>query len=225
MRRLALLGVVAVVAFVAAACKPDVTKEVLFVNDSVTAQSVAQLVNEFNAVPRDDPASRYAPNFGSSVAGIGLRQVPGLPAEDVDAYWPAHLTSLLDHVEPEVIVVELGYNDCGYDLSEYGDDIDDFMEVIPSDTPVHWLTVADAADDRICDDIINDALDEATERWSNLTLLDFAAHMDGHPEWTQDNIHLNETGRSQYAAWLHDELDALYDPEEEPEPQVAPAAN
>jgi hypothetical protein len=178
-------------------------------------------VNEFNAVPADSEAGRYAPNFGSSVAGIGLRQVPGIPSGEVDAYWPTHLASVLDHVEPEVIVVELGYNDCGYDLSEYGDDIDDFMDVIPSDTPVHWLTVADARDDRICDDVINDALEEATERWSNLTLLDFAAHMDGHTEWTDDNIHLNDAGRTEYADWLHDELDALYAPEE-PEPVSEP---
>jgi lysophospholipase L1-like esterase len=214
-------AVVVIGGLVASACEPEVTKEVLFVNDSVTHQSIVQIVQELNAVQEDSERARYAPNFGSSVPGIGLRQVLGFSGGP-DSYWAAHLASLIEHTKPEVVVVELGYNDCRSDLTTYGDSVDNFMEQIPSETPVHWLTVADAHDERTCDETINAVLGEATTRWSNLTLLDFAALMDSHPEWTDDGVHLNEAGRGEYAAWLHDELDARYGRPEEPEEPAGP---
>jgi hypothetical protein len=216
-RRAAVLGVVALFVAGAAGCKPEVTKEVLFVNDSVTNQAVEHIVTELNMVERDSTASRYAPNFGSSVPGIGLLRVPGFEEDEVAAYWSAHLTSVLAHVDPEVIVVELGYNDCGVDVSAYGEAIDGFMTVVPTDTPVHWLTMQDVDDQVTCDEPVNAALEEATTRWPNLSLLDFAAHMEGHPEWVVDGRHLSEEGKLAYADWLHAELDARYG-DTEPEP-------
>lgn len=206
---LALVGVPLLVV-AAAGCKANVTKEVLFVNDSVTHQSIIAIVQEMNDVAANDPAARYAPNFGSSVPGIGLLTVPGIAPQDVDAYWTAHLTSLLGHVKPEVMVVELGYNDCGLDLTGYGAHIDNFMANIPSGTPVHWLTMADVNHQFTCDETINAALNAAKTRWSNLSLFDFGSHMQGHPEWTVDGTHLNQDGQWAYASWLHDQLDAIY---------------
>ena len=206
---LTLVGV-SLLLVVGAGCKAKVTKEVLFVNDSVTHQSIIAVVQEMNDVAADDAAGRYAPNFGSSIPGIGLLKVPGIAPENVDAYWDAHLTSLLDHVKPEVIVVELGYNDCGFDLTGYGTHIDNFMANIPSDTPVHWLTMADVNQQFTCDETINAALDAARSQWTNLSIFDFRSHMQGHPEWTVDGTHLNQNGQWAYASWLHDELDAIY---------------
>ncbi len=215
------LMVVALVGLAASACEPEVTKEVLFVNDSVTSQSIPAIVQSMNAVAESTPAGRYAPNFGSSVPGIGLRQVPGSSMAARD-YWTAHMTSLVEHVRPEVIVVELGYNDCGRDLSTYGEDVDNFMAAVPVDTPVHWLTMHDVNNLRTCDQTFNEALSEATTRWANLSIFDFAAHMEGHPEWAPDGTHLNAAGQAAYAEWLHDQLDAEYFEEEEPPPPPEP---
>jgi len=168
-------------------------------------------VNSFNLVKKDDAAGRYAPNFGSSVPGIGLLAVPGLTSDEVGAYWTEHLTSLLDHVNPEVIVVELGYNDCSFDLSNYGTHIDDFMRFVAPDTPVHWLSMADPTGHTDCDEQINAALTDATSRWPNLSVLDYAGHMNPHPEWFADATHLNADGQQEYAVWLHAQLDALYE--------------
>ena len=206
---LTLVGV-SLLLVVGAGCKAKVTKEVLFVNDSVTHQSIVAVVQEMNDVAADDAAGRYAPNFGSSIPGIGLLKVPGIAPENVDAYWDAHLASLLDHVKPEVIVVELGYNDCGFDLTGYGTHIDNFMANIPSGTPVHWLTMADVNQQFTCDETINAALDAARSQWTNLSIFDFRSHMQGHPEWTVDGTHLNQDGQWAYASWLHDQLDAIY---------------
>jgi hypothetical protein len=206
---LALVAVALVIA--ASGCKAKVTKEVLFVNDSVTNDAVGQIVSTFNLVKQDDTTGRYAPNFGSSVPGIGLLQVPGLTSDEVRTYWTDHLTSLVDHVKPEVMVVELGYNDCGFDLSDYGTDIDDFMRLVPPETPVHWLTMADPLDVKDCDETINAALTDATSRWPNLTVFDYAAHMNAHPEWFVDDAHLDADGQHEYAIWLQAQLDALYE--------------
>jgi hypothetical protein len=217
------LMAVALVAVFATGCKREITKEVLFVNDSVTHQSIINIVEQMNSVPNGAPAARYAPTFGSSIPGAGLLQIPGVPPEDVKAYWHAHLTSLIEHVNPEVLVVELGYNDCGRDLADYPASIDNFMDNIPAETPVHWLTMADVNNQRTCDETINAALNDATSRFSNLSLFDFAAHSQGHPEWSVDGTHLSADGRADYASWLHAQLDAIYDqpdPEPEPEPQA-----
>ena len=69
------VAVAAVLVVLVAGCKRDVTKEVLFVNDSVTHLSLVQVVNELNVVAQTEVAGRYAPNFGSSMPGIGLEQV------------------------------------------------------------------------------------------------------------------------------------------------------
>jgi hypothetical protein len=211
---------VAATGLVAAGCKPEVTKEVLFVNDSVTHQSIVPIVAEFNTVEKDATSGRYAPNFGSSVPGIGLRHVPGLDDADAGAYWSTHLTTLFEHVDPEVLVVELGYNDCRYDLSDYGTDIDEFLALVPSDTPVLWVTMQDALDLHTCDEVINEALAAATTRWPDLGLLDLAAHVRGHAEWVEaDSRHLSVAGQGEYARWLHRELDARFlAPEPPPEP-------
>jgi lysophospholipase L1-like esterase len=209
-RFLLILVGVSLLVVVGAGCKAKVTKEVLFVNDSLTHQSIIAIVQEMNDVAADDAAGRYAPNFGSSIPGIGLLKVPGIAPENVDAYWDAHLASLLDHVKPEVIVVELGYNDCGLDVTGYGTHIDNFMANIPSSTPVHWLTMADVNEQFTCDETINAALDAARSQWTNLSIFDFRSHMQGHPEWTVDGTHLNQDGQWAYASWLHDQLDAIY---------------
>jgi hypothetical protein len=212
-RRVKGMVAIAVTAFalLAAGCKPEVTKEVLFVNDSVTHQSLVSIVAEFNNVQRDDPKGRYAPNFGSSVPGIGLRHVPGIPDEEADAYWSTHLRTLFEHVDPEVVVVELGYNDCRFDLTDYGTDIDELLALVPPDTAVLWVTMQDVLGLHTCDEVINAALQAATARWPDLGLLDLAAHMRGHPEWVElDSIHLSPAGRDEYARWLHRELDARF---------------
>jgi lysophospholipase L1-like esterase len=210
-RKVAILAIVPVLMVVTGGCKADVNKEVLFVNDSVVHEAIMSLVTEFNSVGQNDADGRYAPNFGSSTPGIGLKQIPGHDdLSQTDSWWTQHMTSLISHVKPEVIVVELGYNDCGRDLTSYGAAIDNFMATIPPETPVHWLTMADARNIHTCDETINAAITEALTRWPNLSIFDLAAHMQGHPEWTDDSIHLNPAGQNEFADWLHHQLDAVY---------------
>ena len=202
----------ALAVFVLAGCEPKITREVLLVGDSVTSESSKSIVQSFNHVAVNAKASRFAPVFGSVVSGQGLLKVPAVPRDKVDEFWTKHVASLMAHVHPEVIVVELGYNDCDHlrDLATYGSRIDGFMAQIPRSVPVHWLTVADPKKRRQCDEIINTQLLAATVRHSNMTLLDFARFMNKHPEWTPDGVHPNAQGQKQYALWLHGQLTKLY---------------
>jgi hypothetical protein len=207
------VALAALVGVLATGCERDVTKEVLFVNDSVTHLSLVALVAELNTVKEGDVPGRYAPNFGSSMPGIGLRQVWEHSSQsEIDEYWFEHMVSLVEHVKPEVIVVELGYNDCGYDLSNYGAHIDNLLSAVPAETPVHWLTMGDPNNNRTCDDTVNAAITAAVTRWPNLSIFDFGAFMHGHTEWADDGVHLNPDGQNAYADWLHGQLDAVYGP-------------
>jgi hypothetical protein len=194
---------------VAGGCEPSISKEILLVGDSVTSESSGAIVQSFNHVGDGAEPGRYAPNFGSVVWGQGLAYVPWVEEDRVDDYWYTHLNSLMAHTHPEVIVVELGYNDCD-NLVGYGRRIDGFMNRIPDSVPVHWLTMADPKDRTTCDTVINTELELAAVRHGNLSLLPYATFMNKHPDWTRDGIHLTAEGQRQYAAWLHDQLDARY---------------
>jgi len=211
--------IVAVLTAVAAAagfagCKAQITKNVVFIADSVTAQSAEEITAAFNLTSQYSSAGRYAPNFASVVGGQGLRQVeddPNQPAQDPHTLWPQHVQSIVAHTHPEVVVVELGYNDCHSDTSTYGDDVTMVMDNIPTDVPVHWLTMQDHDDSYSCEGDINAALQAATTRYPNLTLLPYADFMNPHPEWFNNpGPHLNATGQQKCATWLKEQLDAIY---------------
>jgi hypothetical protein len=215
-KRLALIVLATGLAFMSVGCKPEVTKGLLFVNDSVTNGAAEEIITRFNAKKEADPEGRYAPNFGSSEPGAGLLSIPFLPPERVDEWWTTHLASVLQHVNPEVVIVELGYNDCGQlaaavdPAATYAAAIDRFMGNLPPDKPVHWVTMQDAQNLSTCDETVNAALNDAVARWTNLSIFDFGAFMVGHPEWTNDGIHLSGLGQFAYAGFLQGELDAIY---------------
>jgi lysophospholipase L1-like esterase len=200
-----------VLALVAASgCEPTVTREVLFIADSVTLQATPSIVSAFNQVGADADTGRYAPNFGSVILGQGLAVVPHVSTSDVKAWWSQHLDSLIERTKPDVIVVALGYNDCN-NLVGYGSRIDAFMDHIPGSIPVHWLTVTDPKRRTTCDTTINNALTSAVTRNANLSLLPFATFANAHPSWiSSDGVHLTPEGQQEYADWLLRRLDALY---------------
>lgn len=211
MRRVLLL-VVMLMAFASAGCEPTVNKEVLFVGDSVTFSAVDDIVYHSNRVG-DDLSGRYAPNFGSVNGGQGLTIVQNVELENMDAFWATHVESLMEHTKPEVIVVELGIND-SKNVSGWGARLDNFMQNIPSDIPVYWMTVPDPMGKLGTHDAtINNHLKAAVTRWENLKLLSWATKGNANPAWfVEDGVHLNETGQDAFANWLTDQLDSEFPP-------------
>ena len=192
------------------ACEPTINREVLLVGDSVTFQSVSPIVEQFNNV--DEGKGRYAPVFGSVSSGQGLTSVVNVDMANVDAFWTEHVRSLVEHTKPEVMIVELGYNDCPR-LSGYDARIDNFMEQVPSSVPVNWLTVADPGNKTTCDATINAALAAAATRWPNFRTLPYTKYFNVRPQLFQDNVHLNAKGQAELARFLKASLDHLYPPQ------------
>lgn len=205
MRQLAALVAVILVA----ACQPEITADVMLVTDSVSAQAGEEITKEFSVVSTAD-GGRYIASMGSSVGGQGLTYVHGVPLDKMDAFWAAHLTSLIDRGQPDLLLVELGYNDCPR-LDGYASRVDSFM-ANTADLPTYWLTLADQGDrwnGGHCDDTINAVLTAAQADWPNLHLLDYRSWALAHPEHYADAVHLNATGQIAYADWLKAQLDAL----------------
>lgn len=213
-----IVSIIALLCFVilASGCEPTVNKEVLIFGDSVMFSAVDDVVYHSNYV-RDDYTGRYAPNFGSVNGGQGLTFVKEVQPANVDAFWRAHVASLMEHTQPEVIVVELGVNDCSNRTGWHGR-VDNFMQNIPSTIPVHWLTIPDPLGDLgLCDSSFNKALAEATLRWPNLELFAWSEKGNSNPSWFHtDGIHLTTAGQDGFAKWLTGQLDIAYPPPNNP---------
>ena len=206
MRRCAAI-VAVLTAVLVAACQPEVRTEVLILGDSITVEASDEIVAAFNGVGAD--AYRYLPAIAAH-GGQGLTFVGDeVPADRVDAFWSAHMRSLIEQA-PGTIVVELGVNDCArlQGVGWYGQRIDNLMAQVPAETTVRWVTIADPRR-RVCDTSLNSALLAATYRWANLKLLPWARLANSHPEWFSDGVHHTVEGQRAFAAFLKSQLDRV----------------
>lgn len=207
-KRAIVISLVCAVASLAAACEPEINKEVMIVGDSIAVGAADEVTQTFNAV--EEGNLRYLPSFAAAI-GQGLTVLgDGVPEGEEDAFWRAHMDSLMEHGYPEAIVMSIGINDCP-NTSGYGDRVDNLMSRVPAEIRVHWMTVPDPKSVRTCDGTINAALKSAVGRWPNLTLLPWAATANQHPEWFQsDTIHHTPEGQQKYAEFLKSQMDHLY---------------
>lgn len=110
----------------------------------------------------------------------------------------------------DVVLVELGYND---DPATFGADIDAMMGALSAKGVgrVAWVNMADIrrSNGNLVYTAANSALDAATARWGNLTVLDWDAASDTseRSRWfSSDGVHLTATGEAEFSLWLRDEL-------------------
>lgn len=131
-------------------------------------------------------------------------------------YMGQPVTSGLDEIKAnagrigDVIIVELGYNDCL--SSTFPAAIDQILtELTVQDVPtVLWsmMSTLNRPEFASC----NSALTAATKRWPTLRLIDWDAYSHAHPEWFANDgigVHLEAAGRTAYATFLRDQLDNL----------------
>jgi hypothetical protein len=113
----------------------------------------------------------------------------------------------------DMVIVELGYNDGS---SGFAADIDAMMNALRARNvrEVVWVNMADI---RVSGSSSyyagsNAALQSATGRWSNLTVLDWDSASDT-PErsrwFASDGVHLTSTGESEFSLWLRREALAV----------------
>lgn len=112
---------------------------------------------------------------------------------------------------PNMVVIELGTNDCSpVECPDLGPYIDQIMSSIPSVHPVVWLNVQEDVPPPFDEDraFVNAAIASADVRWANLYVIDLNGHFAGHPEWhNPDGLHFNDVGRQEFARFLAEVLE------------------
>jgi SpoIID/LytB domain protein len=103
----------------------------------------------------------------------------------------------------EIAIVELGYND----PSNFAGKIDQVMTVLRGKgvSRVGWVTMSERrASSATAFAAANQALQEAQARWPELLVLDWNQASSGseRDRWFADDVHLTNTGQSEFALWL-----------------------
>lgn len=180
------VGLLVVILVVPAYCSEDTPSPpgtVLMVGDSLFFQSAAALDSTVGA-------DGWEPKLWA-IPGASLR-VGGVAPVD---WSPARLDRLVDRFNPEIVVFELGTNGCGPGCTTIPEAIDELMDKVQEVPVVLWLNVrtqAPSPPERV---EINQALDDATGRWDNLTVMSFDEWFGGNPGLVvADGVHLTPTG-------------------------------
>jgi hypothetical protein len=173
---------VVTIALVGAACAERSTSgdRVLVIGDSLLDDSEAQV--------RDALA---ADGWKPLVNGIG-----GIPMQS----WIPGAKKLATTFKPNVVVVELGTNNCAVtpceDLDAY---IDALMhEFTKTADVVYWLNVQDLPNNHPADeDFVNREITDAAIRWPNLVVVDMNSRFKDRPDWHRhpDGLHFNDAGK------------------------------
>jgi lysophospholipase L1-like esterase len=165
---------------------PTTGNRLLIVGDSLTAltrNNVASVLRDAGWDPTIDAES------GTSI-------------ED----WAPRMRDIVAFTHPDVVVVELGTNDCDKTCPDLAPVIDRVMRALADINDVLWVNVQDDTFYPKHSDYVNFAIESADARWPNMFTGDLASLMHGHPEWRADGLHFNTTGAFQYASLLVDSL-------------------
>jgi len=174
---------------------------ILLIGDSVGASITAEFASivgpaytnvDFQAVPNR-----------CLVGSTCVEPSVGLP----DA--PAVISTLTAETAPTVAVLQLGYNDSP---STFAQDIDQVVTALNA-RAVQRIVFVNLSTRRASVDYTtsNAALVAATQRYPNVTVLDWNAHSAGPDKsrWFSDTVHLTNTGRVEFALFLRNQLDEL----------------
>ncbi len=153
---------------------------VLVVGDSLTWQSVPQVT--------------------SALRGDGWDPTIEAVAGTTIGHWADQVEQLVAEHDPDVLVVELGTNNCTAECPHINEVIDRFLRHVPRSLPVVWLNVQAQPTYPAHPESVNDALTAAAGRWPNVTLVDLSARFRNHPDWhLDDGLHLTTTGSTELA--------------------------
>ena len=191
---------------------------IALVGDSNMTFASAKIVWEFNWLQHT--YNGYTPLFMSYVgAGIRTPDCVSNPCSS-NNFWQIKFAETWPKVKPDVVVVNLGINDAkilgtsstkGY--SYYGQKIDWLMQKMPIGKKVLWSNLPcnlEPPEYQYGCNYINNSLNQAKSRWSNLIVLDWATIASTHPEYMDaNNIHYSIYGQAAYAKAVVDKLDTI----------------
>lgn len=179
---LLLLGAFALFVVVMRGDGPSPPGNLLVVGDSLTAQSNGAIKRVLNA---DGWSVTVVAEPGAGISGGGRR--------DVD--WSEILRERVEKLDPEVVYIELGTNGCGPDCSTLPAEIDALLDEVSSVPVVLWLDVrTNVPLPNVNPHDVNNALTAASQRYPNMTPLDFDRWGDDTALLTGDGVHFNTSG-------------------------------
>ena len=163
--------------------------KVLVVGDSLTWQSVPQVTAALQADGWDPTIQAAA---GTTIGA-----------------WAGKVGTLIEEHHPDVLVVELGTNNCTTECPRIASVIDRLLRDVPRSVPVVWLNVQAQPSYPAHPESVNDALGAAAERWPNVTLVDMSARFRNHPDWHMDDgLHFNATGSTELGRLIAESVQA-----------------
>ncbi|MGA1140015.1 MAG: SpoIID/LytB domain-containing protein [Ilumatobacteraceae bacterium] len=122
---------------------------------------------------------------------------------------PAIINTLTAETMPTVAVLQLGYNDSP---STFTQDIDQVVSALIARN-VQRIVFVNLSTRRASVDYAtsNAALASATQRYPNVSVLDWNTYSSGSDKsrWFSDSVHLTSTGRVEFSLFLRNQLDEL----------------
>jgi hypothetical protein len=160
---------------------------VLVIGDSLTWQSLTPIA-----------ASLRADGWDPTIEAF-----PGTTIGD----WSIKVEQLIAEHRPDVVLVELGTNNCTAACPRIGAVIDGFLRQVPRSLPVVWMNVQAQPSYPAHPESINDALRAAAERWPNMTLADMSARFRNHTDWhAPDGVHFSTAGSEELGRFFAESL-------------------
>lgn len=161
---------------------PSPPGNLLVIGDSLTAQSSGQIKRVLN----DDGWSvTVVAEPGAGVAGGGRRNVD----------WSEIVHERVAKLDPELVYIELGTNGCGPDCTTLTGEIDTLLDEVSNVPVVLWLDVrTNVPLPNVDPHDVNDALSAASQRYPNMTPLDFDRWGADAPLLVGDAVHFNLNG-------------------------------
>jgi lysophospholipase L1-like esterase len=159
------------------------TRSVLLVGDSLLTGAIVDVETAL-------VAQRWAPTVAAW---------PGTTIEE----WIARVPELVASSQPDAVVIELGTNDCNDACTGIDAAIDGLLRELPADIPVYWLNVQEEPFWPANAEAVNAGLENASQRWADLTIVDMDSRFRGHAEWhVADGLHFNADGNTQLAGLI-----------------------
>jgi hypothetical protein len=174
---------------------------ILLIGDSIGASITAEFAGI--VAPAYTNVDFQAVSNRCLVGSACVQPSVGLP----DA--PAIISTLTSETMPTVALLQLGYND---NPATFSGNIDQVVSALNA-RAVQRVVFVNLSTRRASVNYTasNDALIAATQRYPNVTVLDWNTYSAGPDKsrWFSDSVHLTNTGRVEFALFLRNQLDEL----------------